>query len=389
MRILFITDGIFPFVIGGMQKHSYYLAKYLSIEGIEVELVHVQADKNQAEPIDHPDFSEFDHSKIKFKAYQLPKLGKLPGHYVRENKALSEQIFKDYEAQLSDFDLIYTKGFLAYAFVKAHKAGRLKVPVTNKLHGYEMFQVPPSLKVKFEHMLLRGITKYVTLGSDYIFSYGGKITELIRSLGVPKERIFETPSGIEAKWVRNEPIPEAGPTKKFVFLGRFERRKGVIEINQVLQQLIEGKQDGFEFHFVGPIPENHRVQSDQITYHGTIMDQDKLRSILYSCDVLVCPSYSEGMPNVIMEGMASGLAIIGTDVGAVSEQVSQENGWLLSKADAGLLKVAMLEAIEMAPTEMHQKKQASIDRIRSKFLWQEVVKRKIAQMAEAIEAHYQ
>ena len=33
-------------------------------------------------------------------------------------------------------------------------------------------------------------------------------------------------------------------------------------------------------------------------------------------DVLICPSYSEGMPNVIIEAAARGLAIIATNVGA-------------------------------------------------------------------------
>jgi hypothetical protein len=40
MKILLLTDGIFPFVMGGMQKHSYYLAKYLDKEVVDVTLAH-------------------------------------------------------------------------------------------------------------------------------------------------------------------------------------------------------------------------------------------------------------------------------------------------------------------------------------------------------------
>ena len=40
MHIALLTDGIFPFVIGGIQKHSYYLVKYLAQEGIKVDLYH-------------------------------------------------------------------------------------------------------------------------------------------------------------------------------------------------------------------------------------------------------------------------------------------------------------------------------------------------------------
>ena len=47
------------------------------------------------------------------------------------------------------------------------------------------------------------------------------------------------------------------------------------------------------------------------------------------CDVLICPSYSEGMPNVILEGMSRGLAIIATDVGATDQLVDDTNGKLI------------------------------------------------------------
>lgn len=30
MKIALLTDGIFPYAMGGMQKHSYYLAKYFA-----------------------------------------------------------------------------------------------------------------------------------------------------------------------------------------------------------------------------------------------------------------------------------------------------------------------------------------------------------------------
>ena len=40
MRIALLTDGIYPYVMGGMQRHSYYLAKYLARAGVHVDLYH-------------------------------------------------------------------------------------------------------------------------------------------------------------------------------------------------------------------------------------------------------------------------------------------------------------------------------------------------------------
>ncbi len=38
MKLSFLTDGIFPLSIGGMQKHSYNLVKHLAQLGIQIDL---------------------------------------------------------------------------------------------------------------------------------------------------------------------------------------------------------------------------------------------------------------------------------------------------------------------------------------------------------------
>ena len=88
--------------------------------------------------------------------------------------------------------------------------------------------------------------------------------------------------------------------------------------------------------------------------------------------MLVTPSHSEGMPNVIMEGMARGLAVIATDVGAVPAQVDKVNGWRLAPGDASALEAAMVEAIAMAPEALDAKRQASRQRVLDAFTWEQV-----------------
>ncbi|MBK6526470.1 MAG: glycosyltransferase family 4 protein [Crocinitomicaceae bacterium] len=102
----------------------------------------------------------------------------------------------------------------------------------------------------------------------------------------------------------------------------------------------------------------------------------KIISILDQCDCLVVPSYAEGMPTVILEAMARGLAIIGTDVGAVSRMIDG-NGILLTKPDEEKIAGAIQKVIEMNLNDMNLWKQKSLQLVRDKFLWSKVVEAKI------------
>ena len=54
------------------------------------------------------------------------------------------------------------------------------------------------------------------------------------------------------------------------------------------------------------------------------MPHRRMLSYLRLADIVVLPSLSEGAPNVLLEAMLAGRAIIASDVGAVSETIEHE-----------------------------------------------------------------
>lgn len=100
-------------------------------------------------------------------------------------------------------------------------------------------------------------------------------------------------------------------------------------------------------------------------------------AILPQADLMVMPSFIEGMPGVILEAMAHGVPVVAADVGGIGEVViDQQTGRLLPSADAGafaeailslLTRPALLNALgERARTFVTEHK--SIEKIAGDFL---------------------
>lgn len=130
-----------------------------------------------------------------------------------------------------------------------------------------------------------------------------------------------------------------------------------------------------EFHFIGPIPENKKIDQHQVVYHGEIRDKQKLTKIIASCDILICPSWSEGMPNVILEAMACGLAIVATNVGATSVLVSQKTGWLLNSPSPREIELTIRNILSLLPSDITSKKNEALRLIKDNFVWEKLVTR--------------
>ncbi|MFT3949707.1 MAG: glycosyltransferase family 4 protein [Agriterribacter sp.] len=364
MRIAIVTDGIWPFVVGGMQKHSYNLCKYLCASGVKVSLFHPMLDAEDKKKIKDL-FSDGELENLEWVDVPDVKKYSFFGHYLYESYQYSKHCYALLKER-NDIDFIYAKGLTSWYVLTQKKTFKCAVGI--KIHGYEFLQIKPNRREKISAIMLYLPFKYIHKRADYVFSYGPSITEYIQRLGVPENKIVEIPGAVDAEWlIQTRAHRSYGTLKKFVFIGRNERRKGIEEINEVLTK--EGLPENTEFHFIGPIPEEKKVNIPEVFYHGAITDKAKIIDILDRSDILVCPSYSEGMPNVIMEAMARGCAIIATNVGAVPVLVDKTNGWLIQPASVYQLRDAIYVAAMMDYKQLELMGQISLDRISNHYTW--------------------
>ena len=376
MKIALLTDGIPPYLIGGMQKHSFYLAKYFAQKKIFVDLYHpiIHGRTISAQDILNI-FSENEKEFIKPFLIKFPKNNSLPGHYLRESYEYSSRIYDEF-AKHPTVDFVYAKGFTGWKFAEEKKKGETLPKMGANFHGYEMFQQANTLKEKVQQYFFKGPVKYIISNADYVFSYGGKITDIIKNLSISEKKIIEIPAGISEDWLVKT-VSEIHHPRKFVFVGRYEKRKGISELFKAITMI--GKDYNFSFSFIGQIPDSKKIFSDKIIYHGQVVDIEKTKEIMSNADVLVCPSHSEGMPNVILEAMASGLAVIATNVGAINLMVSEKNGTLISKSDSVLIAKELINFINM-PSELLKEKKSNSLYVVKNYLWDKVIETTISKI---------
>jgi glycosyltransferase involved in cell wall biosynthesis len=380
MRIALLTDGIWPYRIGGMQKHSYYLVKYLARNGVDIDLYHHNQSTYDIDKLEF--FSAEEKQHIRSFVFPFPKHFRWPDHYINESDEHSKMMYGHFLKQ-PPVDFIYSKGYAGLHFIKQKQVALLEEgnahgipPIGLRLHGYEIFQGGNSLWDAYNRLVYLPLVRYLNNCADYVYSYGDGITDIIkRNFRNIEDRIIEIPTGIEADWLYDKNINCCHPLR-FAFLGRYEKRKGIKELNLALTHLV-GKTD-FEFHFIGPIPESEQIVSPHVKYHGVVGDAAKIRDVLRKTDVFVLPSHSEGMPNVVLEAMASGCAVLATDVGAVKLMVGDDNGWLIKPRMPLQLEDMIREIILLPSAEINRRKIRSVEKVRQHFLWEDVIRLEIA-----------
>lgn len=365
MRIALVTDGLFPDVIGGMQKHSFFLAKFLAQKGVQVDLYYTA--QSEADNLALNQFTTEELENINPIYTPFPQVGKLPGHYIKESLKYSMQVYEKFKLGAS-VDLVYAQGFTGWYFCDQRHRKRLNTPVVINLHGLEMFQPAFGIKAKLQAFILRSPAKFMLKRADGVYSLGGKLTQILKEVPVDEGRIIVQSIGLDKDWLVPQVKSTAGEKRKFIFIGRYEKRKGLDVLNAIMAESSSKK---CEFHLVGPIEKANQVVASNVFYHGAIKKEIELKKLLDKCHVLICPSFAEGMPTVILEAMSRGLAVIASDVGAVSELVSSNTGWLIKPGSQEELRNALELAI--AGDRMDEKRNTALQLIGNNFTWNKVV----------------
>lgn len=137
----------------------------------------------------------------------------------------------------------------------------------------------------------------------------------------------------------------------FLFVGRIMKEKGVDEFFAAAKTVKAELGEKVAFDVVGFYEDAYKGTVDQlvadsvIKFHGF---QTDVHPFYEAADCVVLPSYHEGMSNVLLEGAATGRALITSDIPGCREAVENGvSGYLCPTKDADALYEAMRRFVEL------------------------------------------
>jgi len=109
------------------------------------------------------------------------------------------------------------------------------------------------------------------------------------------------------------------------FVGRLSDEKAP---DRFLALALQFPQQSFHIYGTGPLLNQLVEQApSNVVFHGYT---ENMETIWPSIDILIIPSRFEGLPMAALEGMAMGVPVIATNVGALSHLIRQgDNGWVV------------------------------------------------------------
>lgn len=235
----------------------------------------------------------------------------------------------------------------------------LKIPTINNISGLGTLFIKTNA-ISFIGKLLY---KLSLISSNHIFFQNKNDLELfIKSILIKSNNYSVIPgSGVKTSvFKQNKKINEG---KKFLFVGRLIGDKGIFEYLEAAK-LVLLKYPNVDFFLAGELGYNNKTaltknqldryveSSSKIVYLGKI---DDMVSLLKKIDVMVLPSYREGLSKSLIEAASMSLPIITTDVPGCIDVVENEyNGLICKVKSIESLKENIIKIIEMSPETRHK-----------------------------------
>lgn len=196
-----------------------------------------------------------------------------------------------------------------------------------------------------EHRFLTMIYRELEANVEQIITVSESFRTYLTSFVERPERIQVIPNGFDE--TRFRPMPHQNEVVQLITVCRLVPAKG---LDTLFEACAELKRRGrpFMLHLIGDGPMRSELEAmakdldlyDDVIFYGYMLHPEQFMPFF---DVFVLPSRAEAFGSVFAEAALCSLALVGTNVGGIAEQIQDgENGLLVPPDD----KAALANALE-------------------------------------------
>lgn len=259
---------------------------------------------------------------------------------------LIRELYKIYKEEKPDLVLHYTIKPNIYGSIAARWAG---IPCMSTVTGLGYTFLNQGIYTR----IAKALYKYAFKSNSRTIFHNHDDQNLFKRLKLIPDEISTVikGSGVDTTFFR--PFKAKKNKDKFIFLfvGRLLYDKGIVEYIQAalkVKPIIKNAECWVVGELNAKNPSNipkkkllQWVENRYIRYWGATND---IRNFNKNVDIIVLPSYREGMPRAVLEGMAMGKPIITTSTSGCREAVEDNvNGYLVPIRDSISLAEAMVK----------------------------------------------
>ena len=380
LRILHIFAPNFKQRFGG----PIFDWQYVFAHWDDPEIEHLVLDYDQGQPLPALEAFAFPISSSQHMASRFErvtwalllrkKLHKYKGHY-----------------DLIHFHILWWGGLLAAKWAKTHH-----IPTVYQSVLLNSDTPGPIRKQRFgklkEHLLrnfyvILPISQPLT--EDYL-AHGYSKDQVITLMNSVDTTLFHPVQSLSEKQVLRDKYQLPPDATILLFIGSLIKRKGVDILLESFFQAIEqcpdlfllmvgpktkGENPSLDEGFVNHLQQqiNRKRLENRVHLAGLIKDRHNIAGLYRAADIFVFPSRNEGLPNVVLEAMASGLPVIVSNLPGLQPVIShQENSIMVSIGDVeGFCKaISTLKENPAAAAKLGQNARAYVCQHHSFAQWQ-------------------
>ncbi len=253
------------------------------------------------------------------------------------------------------YDLVHAHWIVPNGVVAA--AAEPQVPFAIGLHGSDVFLA--------EKKGVRSFARWALSRARLLTGCSPELVERVRALGFPEERSRVIPYGVDVAaftpaperrslWRQRLGIPDAAPL--LLGVGRMATKKGFQVLMEILPSLLGGNPElrvvlAGGGDLLDRFREAARPWGAQVHFPGPVL-RDTLPDLYRAADLFVLPAVHDGkgnvdgLPNVILEAMASGLPVVASGISGIPLAVEDgRTGRLVPERDPEALLAALRELL--------------------------------------------